>query len=110
MLTLGLAFVASIVSILALSAIMLCRSEISLQRRSAKGTIAWHKLQRKRRSYAKERMEERTRFDKNMSALDELFERSSIDSETHERYEKILQIGHERERLQTRTRFGFATN
>jgi hypothetical protein len=107
-LALNLIFVASVVAIFGFSAIILCRNEISQKRPGAKETAARKRLERKRRSYEKQRLDERMRFNGNMSALDKLLEESSIDSETHERYKKILRMGYEEKCKQAKTKFGFA--
>jgi hypothetical protein len=43
-----------------------------------------------------------------MSALDKLFEERSIDSQTRERYKKILQMGYKEKRQQAKTKSGLA--
>lgn len=108
MLTWDLVFVASVVAICAFSAIILCRNEISQKRQATKETAARRRLERRRRSYEKHRLDERMRFKSNMSALDKLFEESSIDSQTRERYKKILQMGYKEKRQQAKTKSGLA--
>lgn len=107
-LTWDLVFVASVVAICAFSAIILCRNEISQKRQATKETAARRRLERRRRSYEKHRLDERMRFKSNMSALDKLFEESSIDSQTRERYKKILQMGYKEKRQQAKTKSGLA--
>jgi len=65
------------------------------------------KLQAKKQAYSNERLRERESLDKDLSALDKQLQESMIDSQTHERYMKILQISYERKRQETRKKFGF---
>ncbi len=107
MFNLSLAFVTSIVSIAACGVIVLGRSEVSEERRAKKEAAARRKLLKIGHAYAKERLQERERLDRDLSALTRLLKEKSIDKQTHERYKKLLQMSYEQKRQQTRTRFGF---
>lgn len=122
MLNLGFAFVTFLVLVLALSGIFLCRSEIgqkwrqtslpfkALFHHAEKEDIARRKLQKTRRAYIKERQKEREHLSREISALERLLKENSIDDYTYARYKKLLEMGYEQKRQQTRERYGFIKN
>jgi hypothetical protein len=72
-----------------------------------KEAIAHRKLQKTRRAYIKERIEQRQRLNREIARLDRLLKESSIDENTHARLKKLLEIGYEHKRQETREKFGF---
>ncbi len=67
-------------------------------------------MEKMRQAYANERLRERESLEKDLSALDKQLQECIIDSQTHERYKKILQISYEQKRQKTRKKFGFETS
>lgn len=119
MIDLGSVFVISLLSVLVLCIILLCRNEISERRSQAslpfkglsrhfeKEDAAQRKLQKTKRAYIKERLREREHLNKEISALDSLLKEESIDDSTYARYKKLLEMSYQRKRQQTREKYGF---
>jgi hypothetical protein len=82
----------------------------SLFHHSEKEAVARRKLQKTRRAYIKERLKEREHLNREISDLDRLLKENSIDEYTYTRYKKLLEMGYERKRQQTRERYGFTQN
>ena len=68
---------------------------------------ASRKLQKIRRSYLKERSKQQQQLNEEFSRLDVLLQRNSIDESTHERLKKLLEMGYEQKRMETRLKHGF---
>jgi hypothetical protein len=120
MLSLGFGFVISLESVIVISIIFLCKSEISEKRRQVslrfkvlfhhaeKRDTARRKLQKARRAYTKERLNQREQLGREMSRLDKLLCENSINEDTYARYKKLLEIINEEKRQQTRKKCRFA--
>jgi hypothetical protein len=78
--------------------------------RHAGAEHARRKLQKARRLYIEERTKQRRNLNWEISGLDTLLEENSIDKDTHARLRKLLEIGYDRKRQETRERFGFTGN
>jgi hypothetical protein len=74
---------------------------------AGKEEISQRKLQKIRHSYAKERMKQREHLNEEFAILDQLLKHNSIDENTHERLKKLLEIGYEQKREETRREYGF---
>ena len=122
MLDVGFAFVAFLVLVFSLCGIFLCRREIPQEWRQAslpfktlfhhfeKEATTRRKLQKARRAYIKERLNEQEHFNREISSLDKLLKENSIDKPTYARYRKLLEMDYEQKRQRTRVRFGFIKN
>ncbi len=74
---------------------------------AVKEEIAHRKLQKTRRAYIKERIKQQEHFNSEIACLDKLLDESSIDEDIHVRLKKLLEIGYERKRRETREKHGF---
>ncbi len=72
-----------------------------------KEEIADRKLQKTRRGYVKERIKQREHLNGEIAGLDKLLKENSIDEDTHARLGKVLEIGYEQKRQETREKYGF---
>jgi hypothetical protein len=66
------------------------------------------KLEKLRRSYIKERTEQRDHLNEEIRGLTKLLREDSIDQETFERLKKILEISYSEKREKTRKDHGFS--
>jgi hypothetical protein len=66
------------------------------------------RLDKMKRSYFKERCEQRQRVMEEFSKLCALLEEKSIDEGTFQRLKTLLKMGYEQERQKTRLKYGFA--
>jgi len=64
----------------------------------------------RRRSYIKERTKQKEHLNTQIAHLDKLLKHNSIDENMHARYEKLLEINYEKEREETRTKYGFTNS
>ena len=65
------------------------------------------KLQKTRRAYIKERAKQREHLNGEIARLDKLLKEASIDNDIYPRLRKLLEIGYEQKRRETREVFGF---
>ena len=72
-----------------------------------KEEIAHRKLQKTKRTYIKERIKQQEHLNTEIAGLDKLLKESSIDEDTHARLKKLLAIGYEQKRQETREKYGF---
>jgi hypothetical protein len=122
MLELWLTLVTFLVTVLSLSGIFLCRSEIAQEWRQAslkfkasshhfeREATAGRKLRKTRQAYVRERLKEQEHLNSEISSLDRLLKENSIDKYTYARYKKLLKMGYEQKRQQTRERYGLIKN
>jgi hypothetical protein len=75
-----------------------------------KEEIAHRKLQKTRHAYIKERIEQREHLNREVAGLDKLLKENSIDEDTCARLKKLLEIGYEQKRQETREKHGFMKN
>jgi hypothetical protein len=75
-----------------------------------KEEIAHRKLQKTRRAYIKERIKQREHLNREFAGLDKLLKENSIDEDTRARLKKMLEIGYEQKRQETREKYGFIKN
>ncbi|MEM2937160.1 MAG: hypothetical protein QXJ63_01265 [Candidatus Bathyarchaeia archaeon] len=68
--------------------------------------LPW-KLQRVKRSYFKERFKQQQRLKEEVARLDTLLRENAIDEDTYRRLRKLLEIGYQQQRQETRRKYGF---
>ena len=68
---------------------------------------AQRKLQKTRRAYLKERTKQREHLNWEIARLDKLLKEGSIDEDIYPRLKKLLEIGYEQKRRETREIYGF---
>jgi len=68
---------------------------------------AYRKLQKTRQAYIKERTKQREHLTREIASLDRLLKESSIDEDIYVRLKKLLEMGNEQKRQETREIFGF---
>jgi uncharacterized protein YecT (DUF1311 family) len=69
---------------------------------------AQRKLQKTRRAYIKERTKQREDLNTEIAGLDKLLKEGYIHKDIHVRLKKLLEIGYEQKRQETREKYGFA--
>jgi hypothetical protein len=74
---------------------------------AGKEELAQRKLQKSRRAYLKERTKQREHLDWEFARLDKLLKEGSIDEDIYPRLKKLLEIGYEQKRRETREMYGF---
>ena len=72
-----------------------------------KEEIAHRKLQKTRRAYIKERTKQQEHLNGEIAGLDKLLKEGSIDEDMYPRLKKLLEIGYEQKRRETREMYGF---
>jgi uncharacterized Fe-S cluster-containing radical SAM superfamily protein len=65
------------------------------------------KLWNAKRSYFKERLKQRQHLNEEISRLDMLLKEKVIDEDTHKRLRKLLEMGYQKKRQETRLKYGF---
>jgi len=70
--------------------------------------VARRKLQKTTRVYIKERTKQREHLNGEIAGLDKLLKEGSIDEDIYSRLKKLLEIGYEQKRRETREMYGFA--
>ena len=68
---------------------------------------AHRKLQKTRRAYIKERTKQREHLNGEIAGLDKLLKEGSIDEDIYPRLKKLLEMGYEQKRRETREMYGF---
>ena len=74
---------------------------------AGKEEVAQRKLQKTRRAYLKERTKQREHLNGEIARLDKLLKEGSIDKDIYPRLKKLLEIGYEQKRRETREMYGF---
>ena len=97
-----------------------CESETSVIRQQAENEygkrrglflfnrLSSRKLQKTRRSYLRERCKQQQRLNEEFSRLDVFLKENLIDESTYERLKRLLEMGYEHKRQETRLIYGFA--
>jgi hypothetical protein len=65
------------------------------------------KLWNVKRSYFRERLKQRQQLNEEISRLDMLLKEKAIDEDTHKRLRKLLEMGYQKKRQETRLKYGF---
>lgn len=65
------------------------------------------KLEKRKRSYFKERVQQRRHLSEEFSRLCRLFKENSISEDTFERLKALLEFSYEQKRQETRIKYGF---
>jgi hypothetical protein len=65
------------------------------------------KLQRVKRSYFRGRFKQQQRLKEEVARLDTLLKENAIDEDTYRRLRKVLEIGYQQQRQETRRKYGF---
>ncbi len=66
------------------------------------------KLRNVKRSYLRERLKQRQHLNEEISRLDTLLKEGVIDEDTHKRLRKLLEMGYQQKRQETRLKYGFS--
>ena len=77
---------------------------------AGKKEIMHRKLQKTRCDYTKERSKQREHLNTEIAGLNKLLSESSVDEDTHARLKKMLEMGYEQKRRETRQKYGFTEN
>jgi hypothetical protein len=65
------------------------------------------KLEKRKRSYFKERLHQRQHLSEEFSRLCKLLKENSIDESTFQRLKALLEMGYKQKRQETRIKYGF---